>query len=113
LSLRRSGQALQFLAGPSAANLHEIGTAAYGGGPIEKVMFRVVVPETTSRAEVAWEKIVVEAERIKDVPKRAASIFGRRAWVFVGVLVVIALTALFLWRFLGRPRRRQSAGPVR
>ena len=77
LCLQRTGATLRFLVGSGADGaLRELGTVEYGAGSVENIEFRVVVPETASPVEVAWDKTVIEADKIIGAPKPALSMFG-------------------------------------
>ncbi len=108
LCLQRAGATLRFLAGGGDGGaLRELGTFAYGTGPVEKVTFRVVVPETASPANVAWDKIVIEADKITEAPRPALSMFGRRAWMFLAFLACAGGGGFWYWKL----RKKKPAAP--
>ena len=108
LRLKRLGGELQFfVSGPGAANFRPLGAVDFGTAPITNVSFRVSVPETESAVQVAFGKIEIEAQRVVEPPRAAGSMFGTRAWLGGGVVLVVATgLGAWVWRRTKRPLGR-------
>ncbi|MGO8753329.1 MAG: hypothetical protein ACLQNE_45920 [Thermoguttaceae bacterium] len=108
LCLQRTGATLRFLVGSGADGaLRELGTVEYGAGSVENIEFRVVVPETASPVEVAWDKTVIEADKIIGAPKPALSMFGPRAWMSLAFLACAVGGGFLYWK----TRQKKPAAP--
>jgi hypothetical protein len=96
LRLERSGRRLRFEAGYRPDGLREIGEVDFGDGTVEKLQFRLLVPETQADTDVAFEDVRVRADRLIGAPPPSKTMFGPRAWLGV-VLVLLAASSVGIW----------------
>jgi hypothetical protein len=108
LCLERTADRLRFqIAGPADQELRELGSVAFGKEAITGLAFRVVVPETRFPVEVSFDSIRVEADRLVEPPRPSGSMFGRAAWFWAIVLLLIAgAAAVWYWKSRPSPANR-------
>lgn len=98
LRLRRVGQTLEFVAGDGEGQ--PVGSVEYGGGPIDRVEFRIATAALRSPAVVAFDDLTIEGDRIVEPPPPADSNVGPRTWAAIGAVfaVVLAIGGVILRR---------------
>lgn len=101
LILSRKGEALSFAAANGAGSQrYELGTIPFGKQAITRVFFRVVVPETKSPVDVAWDDLQLSADRLIEPPRPSKSLFGRQGWLLFLIITLAGAGAVAaaLWQ---------------
>jgi len=103
LRLTRTGKTLRFLVAPSAdKEFRQVGIVEYGTGPVAKLSFRLVVPETTSSVEIGLDNVAITADRI-EVPPVETSMLGPVAWGGIAAVMLVVICAI-VWHQFIQPR---------